>query len=574
MRLIPLFLLFVIPVKAEVRDACLKTEHWSIPSARNAERPWIESFHRYTSGAMKTQQAFAEAIQLKRIASILKHPEMEEDFSTYWVARVLFDLGILPLAQQAFLSSLETTPYPDLKKASYSCLARIQAMSPDLKAPDPSVVPAQLWTEADSDTLVPVLMGNDHFTVSKLSPGHREWIKGIRSIRSKNYSDAISSLQNFFQFLDAHPVSSLHHFRDEAHLLLGRALFSVARFQDAAKEFQSVKKSSNHEIEALGNLAWTYLLQEKYDEALGISMQLRSGALKSTFAPEPMMVSAMALNELCLYPESIRMVQTLVKEYTSAHEWLNAHPKSPNGYAITLQALKLKSDAPSKLNTEWIRRPEFLARQIEINELFQHPRILQKFGHDGYVEQIHMTREFNQKAAEFIRDHRASPKRGDLKTRFAELRKSLRTIKKFHQASRSWKTLERGYGARIPKLRNLLVEKVNANFNQQNQTLLTLLKHVRTNVDLIEVEIYNGASQDLIWKEAHPEFEQKMEQFNLAKPGLKHPEVWSWGRFPASDLENTEIWEDELGTLKADIQSQCGAKERFLKLKLSQRRHS
>src|SRR5262249_10091304 len=108
------------------------------------------------------------------------------------------------------------------------------------------------------------------------------------------------------------------------------------------------------------------------------SIALQSGGLRTTFAPEALMDAAMALNELCLFPESLQMIQTFRKSYERSYHWLkdhvgkNAPKRSEHLYPLALGYLKgdNKKEVPERVASEWIRSPIFQARQQSINVSF------------------------------------------------------------------------------------------------------------------------------------------------------------------------------------------------------------
>jgi hypothetical protein len=558
-----------------MQDACLTTEHWVIKDQKNPN--WLKEFHEFTAHRSQISSSFAQAIQLKRISQVMGNSEFESDFSEYWLARVLYDANLAPLAHRVFQSVFENSGNLELKKAAFTCLARIQMNHPDWSAPDLKQAKDLLWNEADSDILALTLIGKEDHLSQKLAISHRNLVDGINFVKNKKYTDAIVSLENFLKYLETHPSHFLSRYQDQAHLFLGRAYYSVARFKEAENQFQRVKKTSNEQIEALSNLAWAYLLDEKYDDAIGVALQLRTGNLRNTFVPEPMMVAAMALNEICIYPESIRMVQTLVRDYAAIHDWLEKNQNRDDGYNLATQTLKNQSPAPTKLATEWLRAPEFLTRQKEINTLIGQAKLMEMIESQALQEQKRLTKNYLDHTSAFIQEFRIAKlnlKAGqDLppqwSDRYSTLKKEHRKLSQFYRASKTWKTLARNYNKMIPQFRSQLVKKVGTDIRKKNQKMLALLKSIRSNSDLIEVEIYNGASQDLIWKNAHPGYEPISENLEESKPGADQSKTWSWGHFKTSDLDDSEVWEDELGALKADVQNHCGMKERFLKLNLS-----
>ncbi|NDG85479.1 MAG: hypothetical protein EBX52_10660, partial [Proteobacteria bacterium] len=72
-----------------------------------------------------------------------------------------------------------------------------------------------------------------------------------------------------------------------------------------------------------------------------------------------------------------------------------------------------------------------------------------------------------------------------------------------------------------------------------------------------EVEILNGASRDLVWKSVHPDFKEENLPKKSESPSRNPAGTWTWGRLRHSELEHAELWEDELGALKADVRSVC-----------------
>jgi hypothetical protein len=568
-------LLITAQAKASVQDACTSTEHWTLSKGGNPN--WLKEFHEFTSARSSAIYGFSQAIQLKRMSQILNNSDFEHDFSEYWVGRILFELHLDPLAHQALNSVYENTDNPDLKKATFSCMARIQIRSPDWRAPSIASTAGLGFTEDDSDVLFLSLLGKESTLNKKLSAGHRGFVEGYSALANKDYAGAIVGFQAYFHFLETHSNPLLSRYTDEGHLLLGRAYYSVAKFTESAAEFQKVKKTSNEQIESLSNMAWGYLLSEKYDDAVGVSLQLRSGALKNTFAPEPLMVAAMALNELCSYPDSIRMIQAFAKDYEPSYKWLTANQNQGNGYVLTVKALEGKAaGVPTKLATEWVRSPEFLTRQREINTLLGESKRVDEIEAKAQAEQNKLTLAFLNRASQFLKDYRIAQLRlkpgqelaADFPTRYGVLRKDMRKLSRFHKASRTWKTLARAYEKKIPSLKLEMVARVNHDWKVKNEKLLTLLNKVKDNTDLIEVEIYNGASQDLVWKNVHSDYAAKEKSLEDNKDSPDGAHTWNWGRFLASSIEESEVWEDELGALKADVSNQCNKKEKYLKLKM------
>ena len=102
--------------------------------------------------------------------------------------------------------------------------------------------------------------------------------------------------------------------------------------------------------------------------------------------------------------------------------------------------------------------------------------------------------------------------------------------------------------------------------------MLNQIEEIAENNQFIEVEIFNGASQDVIWQNAHPDYKEVVSRLNDEQKKSSKEKVWNWGKAAyniTDDEESHEIWEDELGSFKADLFDNCSSKERYLSVKLN-----
>ena len=94
--------------------------------------------------------------------------------------------------------------------------------------------------------------------------------------------------------------------------------------------------------------------------------------------------------------------------------------------------------------------------------------------------------------------------------------------------------------------------------------MLRKLKDVASNTYLIEVEIYNGASEDVVWRNANPEFEKFSKKTSKKELAEDSERVWNWGPSQVRGDGQQEVWADELGTLKANIKNNCSNKNKYV----------
>ena len=339
---------------------------------------------------------------------------------------------------------------------------------------------------------------------------------------------------------------------DLTHLLRARELYSSKKMNESVAEFQKIDKRSNLKIDALSDLSWAYLHLEHYQEAVGIALQLRSGIFRNTFAPESMMVAAMALNETCSYQDASRMIQFFIQDYGNSFDWLVHSEKGSEPYHEILSGLKNQSSVPAKIRTEWVKHPVFLSRQEQINRLIENHRKI--IGMPSKIQSLKsdLTNKNTIKISKLLYDVKSRKNDSiSLAKKYQEIRKDIRTLIRFNRSSKTLLSVVQKHDATIPAAQSKHVAKINHELHEKNRELLTHLKKIRENIDLIEVEIYHGASKDMLGlKKSLKKKTDLQKDFDTAV-------AWNWGSFSASELERAEIWEDEIGDLKADTKNHC-----------------
>lgn len=569
----------------EIKGACTQEESFSTQDTKKPPR-WYTRYQAYLKKENTIFMGFSDALYLRRIGLLLNTDAIERDFSEYWVGRVFFQAGLFPLAHQFFNSVYNNTQHAEMKAAAFRCLSEIQKRDPDWLVPKDITdllrlkLSSQQWEDLADGLFLWGLRNIDSIQVlvPKLPKIHQSYLLALHDALKKKYQSAAEQAKIFthhFEDIKSDLVKHqfLSRYLDSAYLLLGRSLYSLGRFTDSIKAFQSIQKTSNQQIDALSDLSWAYLQAGQSDDAIGIAIQLRSGNLNNAFAPEPLMVAAIALNEVCNYPDSTYFISAFFKDYESTFKWLKSTPVNFDYYAEVLKALKKQSLVPPKITSEWMKNKAFLTRQIEINTLIEQPKLASALKAQAFTEQQKLTEKYLTESREFIQEVKKATLKlkpqQELDAQYGEqhlkLKRELRRLIHFYHSSKTWNKLTQAYYKKIPQLKADLVKKINHDLKDQTQLIQSKLADLKENTYMIEVEIYNGASQDLVFKNAHPTFSS--EKINIEKEKNTASEVYSWGRFQKQDLDQQEVWEDELGTLKADTTDQCQKKERYLKLK-------
>jgi tetratricopeptide (TPR) repeat protein len=587
-------------------DACTSSERWKYGPMVYSE--WRDEMNATLSGRNLPVRGFAQALALRR----LNYSSESKTLAEYWISRSLFAGKLAHIAQAGFAHIAARPIDPEISGiqfAALECLSQIHQRYPTL--PIPASVTAHLAdfvasARGERQRQIAFEAVGAHFRMqlaadlprSELEPtlallkgsgAHEQLAQTLSSARKSEYSAALRSAEKFL----ANPAQprSLARYSDQVHALAARAAYSLGDYAKSELHLRQVKKSSNELARALSELAWSYLQAERYSEAIGTALNLQQGGLRKTFSPEAPMVMAMAMNEICQYPESVRAVGQFRKQYEKPYRWLESWLKQPESsrpalYNLAVQHVKLaqsrlpasklpQNTVPEKIGSEWVRSPIFISHQDEINLMFDEKDASTQLQKTGSSEQrksgnsiVSLVRELKPK----IKAARADVGEGEplpksLRNRLATLRSHINDYRRLGRAAPAWRGLLANYQKQVPGTQARLIARINEDLAARSRMMLQQLEEIAENNQLIEVEIYNGASQDIIWQNAHPDYKaiaQKMKDEAQKQGG----QVLDWGRAPASATDDGgEIWEDELGSFKANLYDNCSSKDKYLAIK-------
>jgi tetratricopeptide (TPR) repeat protein len=578
---------FAAPPEAPMGERyCQSDERWT-PAQPFAARA------RFGVAAGAPARSFAEGLALRRGAT----DAAEAAFGEYWASRALLEAGLVHQAREGFsaVASREAgAKAAPARLAAVGCLERIAELHPSLATiPAVEAVLPKLArlarpgaeleaARAYAARVARELAARDPESASAalaLLPAQSPGAELARAFLAAATEDHERTIEETQAFLASNPIpAALRRYEDSARLLLSRALYSTGKFDRATDQLRKLHKGSNELAESLSELAWAYLQEGRAPEAIGAAMNLQAGGLRHTFAPEGPMVMAMALNEICQYPESVTAIRAYRRGYAKARDWLAAWTAGGMQplYASAVEFLRKQGEVPDRVGSEWIRSPLFISSQDEINLIYDEAEAAAALGRSGSREQQRLSAQLLEQANKLLPDIKlARMKPGPLPKKvlaaIEDLRETGRALRRMRAAAPVWSRILLAQQKRAPTLEHTLVARIETDLRDRSQRMLEQLDEVAENIQLVEVEIYDGASADIIWQNAHPEFKKMAHDLDNQESGTSASKTWNWGRAPGSD-DSSEIWEDELGSFKANLYDNCASKDRFLALKTVQRR--
>ena len=86
------------------------------------------------------------------------------------------------------------------------------------------------------------------------------------------------------------------------------------------------------------------------------------------------------------------------------------------------------------------------------------------------------------------------------------------------------------------------MDKINSELATRNNTMIASLVEAFETAQLIEVEIYNQAGEDMVRKVPRGGKDLAKQQAQPEHKSGDEPPALDWGRFPAGDGEDSETW--------------------------------
>ncbi len=566
---IVLLVSIVVPsIAFSSEQACSSGESW-----KNLElsKVWQDRFQKYVSNEYSSIEGMALARSLKTEAVT----RFEKLFSQYWLAHALERSGHFPIASDGFERLIEVLPgtkeFSDLRMASFACLMKLHH---DHSSRNLSTKFYSSWTKLAPSELKDYIAYRWGIEQGKYSQALKQMrnesplrhvMGALINWDNRDWKLGAEKMDSFFAALPQHAYLKNHI--NYWRMLAARLHFSSSSHQKAVHYLSLIDKKANELVPALTEMAWAQLKSGKYNDAIGTSLSLQTGWLQNTYSPEGLMVMSMAFNETCYYPESMRSLDLLRNQYAPVAQWLqkNKNMSGDKLYSELRKSLKKESDAPFRLSSEWVRSSAFINRQAEINEIYKQDVKSAKAESEAKVRQqlriVQLLKDIKiiKKDIEGFRktESHTALVPDWIEVKLMKLRGDLEEYDSLRGFAPVWKLVKRS-NEKTGKVRSgKLLAAIKAQIKKVNQQVASQLSDINENIKFIEVEVYQGATQDMIFSNANPDYADKLAALKK-KEGFKlNPNEMKWGSISTNQLSKGEIWEDELGGFKADLPNKC-----------------
>lgn len=527
--------------------ACTSEEIWNL-----TEKYDDEFYSRFNSNLTNPKWSAPVIAESSRLMTSKSNLVEAKFLGKYWLARHFYSNKLYHIAHSLFLSVIDDAakqkPAPvGVAWSSVQCILEMSKQYPTLTLPGdfspeymqsayksaPKNLKHIYWDAAlklsqlSINDLADQKFLNQLLNMAKDSPSHTSLIRANAALMKEDFEPATKAFEEFLAL--PKEAQLLSNEKDMVRLLLGRAYYTMKQYPEAIKHFQEISKTSNLLIQALTDSSWSYLMTKNYADAMGTSLTLQSPALKNAYSPESLMVLGIAYFELCRYPESLQALRAFKRRYNPAYKylrtwWEKAPEKRTSPYTLLIQFLKDQNTYPTRIGTELLRSPVFQSKQSELN----------------------------------------------LIKRFSRMRPTLMrvTIPQSKVAQVNFRSVIQAFNKTVKYREKRILEVINQDLELRLKYLLWHLNQAGDNGEFLEAEILRKAGDDIVWQNLNPEYKDYLTK--LKAEDSKQRKFWNWGETSILSDENSELWEDELGNIRAEVTNICKAKDDVTEIKKKQ----
>jgi hypothetical protein len=524
------------------------TEIFSACQKGSERVEWSESFPKeWRNQLEKSYESQKGPEMFERASAVFRNtnaPYPIREFAEYLRAKSYHIEGLDHVAYKKFyeLSSKEIGTQISIESriAAIECMMRLQNEHPSLtvKSPAHSDILRRLLQRSDLTVAQRRIVAQ--FLTIRMKELVNKWDKNEIEVildalksdvpfliyaqllvvqRHGNYVKAVSFLEQLIE--KGRLPREFQNDRETLILIYARDLYEMKRFQKSADVVRLIPRDSNYLPQALSDLTWALLMAGKKREAVGTAFNIQKSLLNKTFTPEAPLVASIAYFEMCQYARALKNSVYFKKKYLPVLSWYKrlTIEQTEKPYEMLTASLRKKDSVPNVVLLEWLRSPEFRALQGEANALFTERRL----AYNLVAERLNA-----EKGSYWVKEWKAP-------------------LAEFYKGT---KNTQREIGQRLNKvLKNV------------NKRIASGIGRLIENTQLLEIEIFDAAGEDMVWRNINPEYTKWASE----QPDEKRDpdRLWVWGEVPVDPASKDEIWEDELGWTLGNVDDECRLKNRF-----------
>lgn len=554
----PLFDLkaFSIPDAKQLADKLVGVEVWSPDDVR-----LFESYV-MLNDLKKNLAAFGA------FASLLKSKEVDTDSAKWGYGVAAHELGLRNLFEETMMEFV-TKGSPKMKTLAFETL---------IKNSDPE---KSLWVqnlpESTFDNPPTTKTSDAYLILRALRYGSKKEVDaGLKELQPIDSKSKLYGMRIYHEALFRYRQGKLNlalavlteafektkvnwygnqELETKSALLWGRLAFQSREFNRAFEAFRSVPKTNPLWPEAMMEQALSQILFKDYEGAAGNMFSLHTDFFKKSYSPDSYLIRTIGYLNLCQYADALQVTQDLQRKYKPIMAGLEKYNKEANPKTDfeTIREFAKNPGAPMVKGVArpflfaWAKDPGFERHQSRINQVEDEMELFKELS----LEVVKNERDLAAEAQALAGKIAAGPSKKDPSDIMDRWKSDLARVKTEHQliqqARKSMQALRADYFADMEKIKEERKKMAAVSLSEKRKMMTSGLKHVLDQAEVLLYEIYSGAGDHMRFEAAGGKVEKRD---TAALKGTKESDVhWKF---------KGEIWEDELGHFRSNLNNVCG----------------
>ncbi len=185
----------------------------------------------------------------------------------------------------------------------------------------------------------------------------------------KAYKSCIKSAKHFEN--KANNVKLKRYYtiiKESCYIHIARMYFKIRKYKKSVHHYEEIPKTSYRWPYILLEKAWAYYYMRDYNRALGVLVTYKSPLLSSYFMPEGEVLSALSYFKMCLYQDTLKVVNNYYGVYKNRSKHLkNILLKHKDSHTYFLKLMLTPIDQNEKANPFIRNLITQIRKQIKFN---------------------------------------------------------------------------------------------------------------------------------------------------------------------------------------------------------------
>lgn len=211
-------------------------------------------------------------------------------------------------------------------------------------------------------------------TFSDVSPAAEEYIQaqyflGVSYVQVDQLDRAVNAFETARDAAETSEHAQASEIAELAKLALARVHYEQDDVELARDAYQTVSRTSDHYDRALYEMGWTYIREERFQDALRILEILTMAVPDSRFGPHAQLLRGDLLLRMQRYQNALDIFDSTVQQFTPIAEQLSLAIRDdarPDEYFESLVDSASASLSLPDLAREWIEDSEDMSRALDL----------------------------------------------------------------------------------------------------------------------------------------------------------------------------------------------------------------